>query len=123
MTTQQTALPIAFIGLGAMGSPMSGRLVQAGFAVTGYDINETAMATLKQVGGQTAPTPAEAAANASLLIIIVASAQQVEDVLFSPTGALTTLTVGSSIMVCSTVPPSYMEELGSRLHEPLGIGR
>jgi 3-hydroxyisobutyrate dehydrogenase-like beta-hydroxyacid dehydrogenase len=53
-----------------MGGPMSARLVQSGFTVTGYDINDAAMAVLRQVGGQTATTPAEAASKASVLIII-----------------------------------------------------
>jgi 3-hydroxyisobutyrate dehydrogenase len=75
------------------------------------------MAVLRQVGGQTATTPAEAASKASVLIIIVASAQQVDDVLFGPNGALTTLPAGSAIMVCSTVPPSYIQALGQRLHD------
>jgi 3-hydroxyisobutyrate dehydrogenase len=118
MTAQNPGtLSLAFIGLGAMGSPMSARLVQSGFTVTGYDINDAAMAALRQVGGQMATTPAEAASNASVLIIIVASAQQVDDVLFGPNGALTTLPAGSAIMVCSTVPPSYMQALGQRLHD------
>lgn len=116
-TPQSNPLSVAFIGLGAMGGPMSSRLVQAGFSVTGYDINPTAVAQLQADGGQPAENPAAAAANADVLIVIVASATQVDDVLFSPTGALTTLPVGNAIMVCSTTPPTYMETLGNRLQD------
>ncbi len=108
---------LAFIGLGAMGGPMSRRLVQAGFTVTGYDIDDNAMERLRQADGRLAANPAEAATDASVLITIVASAAQVEDVLFSSTGALHTLPAGSTVMVCSTVPPTYMQDLGRRLHE------
>jgi 3-hydroxyisobutyrate dehydrogenase len=96
---------------------MAGRLVTSGFAVTGYDINPAAMERLRQAGGQTAASAAAAAAEAHLLVTIVASSQQVEEVLFGDTGALTTLTAGSTIMVCSTVPPDYMQALGQRLQE------
>ena len=98
-----------------MGGPMASRLVTSGFTVTGYDINPAAMERLRQAGGQTASSVAEAATDADLLVTIVASAAQVEEVLFGDTGALTTLRSGSTIMVCSTVPPDYMQSLGERL--------
>ena len=115
MTNAHQGQRLAFIGLGAMGAPMASRLVTSGFTVMGYDINPAAMEHLHQAGGQTASSAAEAAADADLLITIVASAQQVEEVLFGNTGALTTLRSGSTIMVCSTVPPDYMQALGQRL--------
>ncbi len=115
MTTAHQGQRLAFIGLGAMGGPMASRLVDAGFSVTGYDINPAALEHLRQAGGQTASSAAEAAADANLLMTIVASAEQVEEVLFGTTGALTTLPAGSAIMVCSTVPPDYMQALGQRL--------
>lgn len=98
-----------------MGGPMASRLAASGYTVTGYDIQAAAMERLRQAGGKTASNAAEAAADADLLITIVASAEQVEEVLFGDTGALTTLTAGSTIMVCSTVPPDYMQTLGQRL--------
>lgn len=115
MTTTPQGQRLAFIGLGAMGGPMASRLVTSGFTVTGYDINPAAMERLRQAGGQTASSVAEAATDADLLVTIVASAAQVEEVLFGDTGALTTLRSGSTIMVCSTVPPDYMQSLGERL--------
>ena len=117
MTTARHSQRLAFIGLGAMGGPMAGRLAASGCAVTGYDINPAAMERLRQAGGRTAASAAEAAAEADLLITIVASAEQVEDVLFGANGALLTLRAGSTIMVCSTVPPTYMQRLGQRLQE------
>jgi L-threonate 2-dehydrogenase len=115
MATAHRGQRLAFIGLGAMGGPMASRLVTAGFTVTGYDLNPAAMERLRQAGGQTAANAAEAASNADMLITIVASAEQVEDVLFGQAGALTALPAGSAIMVCSTVPPDYMQDLGQRL--------
>src|SRR5688500_11841044 len=79
MPTAYQGQRLAFIGLGAMGGPMANRLVTSGFKVTGYDINPAAMERLRQAGGQIASSAAEAAAEASVLITIVASAQQVEE--------------------------------------------
>lgn len=54
MTTAPQGQQIAFIGLGAMGGPMAGRLVTSGCTATGYDINPAAMERLCQTGGQSA---------------------------------------------------------------------
>jgi 3-hydroxyisobutyrate dehydrogenase len=118
MTTQHhNEQQIAFIGLGAMGSRMAARLVQAGFRVTGYDINPRAMQQLVTNGGHSALHPADAARQASVLLLIVASAEQVEEVLFGQHGALTTLPQGCTVLLSSTVPPTYTQALGARLQE------
>lgn len=108
---------IGIVGLGAMGSRMARRLLQAGYAVTGYDINREAVASLRQDGGTMAENPAEAATGVNVLLIMVASAAQAEEVLFGPSGALTTLPAGSTVMLCSTVPPDFMQQLENRLME------
>ena len=46
---------IAFIGLGAMGLPMAIRLIQAGHAVTGFDLNTRNRAAFEAAGGQWSP--------------------------------------------------------------------
>jgi putative dehydrogenase len=63
---QQTT-KVGFIGLGAMGFGMAASLCRTGFAVTGYDVREEALARLLERGGARAATPAEAARGAQLL--------------------------------------------------------
>jgi putative dehydrogenase len=117
MMTELTheAQHIACIGLGAMGGAMATRLVQAGFPVTGYDISEPARRRLQQAGGHIVMTPAEATANTSLLIVMVATAEQAETSLFGPTGATTSLAAGATVMLCSTVPPAFVRDVARRL--------
>jgi 6-phosphogluconate dehydrogenase (decarboxylating) len=43
---------IGFIGLGAMGQPMSRRLLEAGFRVVAYDLRPEAVEALVQKGGE-----------------------------------------------------------------------
>ena len=50
------AARIAFIGLGNMGSPMTTRLVAAGYEVHGFDVAEAARARFAEVGGVPAET-------------------------------------------------------------------
>jgi 3-hydroxyisobutyrate dehydrogenase len=96
---------------------MAARLIQAGFTVTGYDISAAALQRLQLAGGHTATTPGAAAANLSLLLIMVATAEQVEDVLFGPHGAIQGLVTGATIMLCSTVPPAFVHTVVPRLGE------
>ena len=41
---------VGVIGLGQMGRPMSANLVRRGFATSGYDVNETALAAAAATG-------------------------------------------------------------------------
>lgn len=112
-----TAQTIGFIGLGAMGGPMAANLAKAGFNVKGFDVNSKAMTKLAKAGGHRAESPADAASGANLLIAMVVNAKQIEEVLFSPDGAISTLQKGATIMVSSTVSPDYAEGLSKRLSE------
>ena len=40
--TQPDSRNVAFIGLGNMGTPMSRRLIEAGYRVSGFDLSEAA---------------------------------------------------------------------------------
>ncbi|CAN5807619.1 NAD(P)-binding domain-containing protein [soil metagenome] len=107
---------IGFIGLGAMGLGMARHLVSSGFAVRGYDVNPAATQTLAEAGGQVATSAADAARNANLLILMVVSAEQAEDVLFGKGEAAAALPNDSTVMLCSTVKPEFSRQLATRLN-------
>jgi 3-hydroxyisobutyrate dehydrogenase-like beta-hydroxyacid dehydrogenase len=65
---------VGVIGLGIMGSAMSGNLLKGGFTVHGYDVLPGARNALKEAGGQPARSAAEVAENASILITSLPSA-------------------------------------------------
>jgi 3-hydroxyisobutyrate dehydrogenase-like beta-hydroxyacid dehydrogenase len=60
---------IGFIGLGAMGGPMVGRLLQAGYDVIAHDLNQAAIRAATAAGARTANTPAEVAAHAEIVMV------------------------------------------------------
>jgi 3-hydroxyisobutyrate dehydrogenase len=62
---------VAFIGLGNMGTPMSHRLIDGGFDVVGFDLNEAALARLAADGGTVRPSAAEAARGADIVILML----------------------------------------------------
>ena len=65
--------PIAIIGLGLMGEVYAKRLLDAGFAVTGYDVDPARRARLADIGGQPAGSIAELARPARCVIVAVFS--------------------------------------------------
>ena len=72
---------IGFIGLGTMGGAFAANLVKAGFEVVGHDPFPAASAAARDAGAQIVETPADAAANADLVAILVPDVPQIEEVL------------------------------------------
>lgn len=111
----ETTRNIGFIGLGAMGAGMARNLAARRFAVRGFDVSPAALTQLAADGGTAAASPADAAAGADLLMLVVATADQVEAVLFGEGGAIGRLPAGATVAVHSTVPPAFVRELAERL--------
>jgi L-threonate 2-dehydrogenase len=71
---------VGIIGLGIMGSAMSGNLLTAGFPIVGYDISAGALAAFAEAGGQAATSVAEVAAKAEILITSLPSASALHEI-------------------------------------------
>lgn len=108
---------VGFVGLGAMGAGMATSLVKAGFDVWGYDVYEPSIQKFVAVGGKAraAVSPAEAAGGAEVLVLMVQTAAQAEDVLFGAGAAAKALPDGSVVILNSTVSPSAVRDLSTRL--------
>ena len=106
------SLKIAFIGLGAMGTPMARRLVEAQHHVTGYDMRADAIAKLVAAGGHGAASPAVAAKDADMLIVMVVSADQADSVLATP-GILAALKPDATVIVTATCAPARIEAMAA----------
>lgn len=87
MTSQPAK--IGFVGLGAMGFGMATHLIKAGHAVTGFDAYPPSLEKFQAAGGVAAASPKDAATENDVYICMVASADQVQTVLFdAETGAI-----------------------------------
>lgn len=120
-----TQSPVAIIGLGLMGEVYAKRLIDRGFAVTGYDVDPARRARLKEIGGTPAETIGELAKPsgsmpARAILIAVFSTAQVEDVIENH--LLPALGEGSNkIVICmATVDPDQVTALAKRV-VPRGI--
>lgn len=105
---------IAFVGLGAMGTPMARNLIARGFAVRGYDVRAAATEALVAVGGERAATAMDAFQGADVAVLMVVNAAQAEQVLFTD-GALTALSQNGIVVLMATCPPRAVEALAKRV--------
>ena len=72
---------IGFIGLGTMGGPMAERLVGAGFAVLGFDIDADKVANAERAGVRAAASAAECANRANVLLTSLPRPEHVEQLM------------------------------------------
>ncbi len=101
---------IGFIGLGAMGQPMSRRLLEAGFQVVAYDLRKEAIDALVQKGAEAASSVKEVAENCRKVITIVPNSEAVERVVFGPRGLLEGVQAGDILIeMTSAYPPSTLK--------------
>jgi 3-hydroxyisobutyrate dehydrogenase-like beta-hydroxyacid dehydrogenase len=98
------------IGLGAMGYQMARHMVNKGFAVTGYDIAPVAAQRAMDAGVNVVDSPAAVGNGAEVVIVMVATDAQVEDVVLH-SGLLDELPKGAVICVASSTSPETAREL------------
>ena len=108
---------IGFIGLGIMGKPMATNLMEAGYKVTGYDIDQDAMKTMAEKGAGRASSPKEAAKSADAIITMLPSDQIVEEVATGKDGALEGMGKGAILVDMSTISPRTAMRVAEKLEE------
>ncbi len=112
---------VAFLGLGALGAPMAGRLLAAGFPLTIHNRTRGAEEPLAASGAIRAATPAEAAASSELIALCLSDDLAVEDVLFAQGGVAEGVSPGALVIDFSTISAATSSRLAGRLRE-LGVG-
>jgi len=114
---------VGWLGLGAMGAPMAACLARAGHEVTGYDVAPERATALAPAGGRAAGSVAAAVESADVAAIMVATPEQLEQVLFGTDGdeaqklpgAAGALPAGATVMIMATVGPEAVVSAAARL--------
>jgi 3-hydroxyisobutyrate dehydrogenase-like beta-hydroxyacid dehydrogenase len=97
---------IAVIGLGLMGAPIAGRLLDAGHMLTVWNRSVEKANPLVARGARLASTAAEAAATAEIAVVMVTDDAAVRTVVAGPGGVLDGLAAGGVIIDMSTILPA-----------------
>jgi len=108
---------IGFVGLGMMGLPMSSNLIEAGYAVTVFDLDDKAIETAKAFGATSADSAAATAAQSDVIITMVPDSQHVEAVISGPNGIIEGIKAGSVVIDMSTIDPEVGKKMSNLLEE------
>jgi len=112
------ALRVCFIGLGVMGYPMAGHLARAGHEITVYNRSaEKAASWVKDYGGRSAPSPAEAAANADAVLACVGRDEDLREVTLGRHGAFATMKRDAVFVDHTTASAGIARELAEAAHQ------
>jgi 3-hydroxyisobutyrate dehydrogenase len=104
---------IAFAGIGNMGWPMAANLVKAGFDVTVCDVVPGRAASFaSETGAKAAATPAEAAAGADCVVMIVPTSKQVGEAVEA---MLPSLKPGMLVIDMTSGQPGRTREIAAML--------
>lgn len=108
---------IGFVGLGVMGKPMAGHLVDAGYEVVVYNRSQPKVEELVARGATGADSLVHVGEVSDVVITVLPNAPDVEEVLFGGGGLASTLKPGSLVIDCSTIAPDAAVSIGERLGE------
>ena len=115
----QISIPSALIGVGLMGEVYARRLLAAGFAVIGYDVDAAKTQRLAKFGGQ-AGSLADIAQKCEPIVLAVFNTEQVEDVVEH---ALIPAAAGKIVLCTSTCDPDRIAALGARVRRQIAFSR
>jgi 3-hydroxyisobutyrate dehydrogenase len=113
MNSNEPKTRIAFLGLGLMGAGMARRLLGAGFPLTVFNRDQAKTAAFAAEGARVAATPA-AAADASMIISMVADDNASRALWLGENGALAAARPGAVLIECSTLTVAWIQELSAK---------
>lgn len=112
---------IGWIGLGKMGVPMAGHLLDAGFALTVHNRSAGPEAALGDAGAEVAESPAAVAANSDIIVSMISDDAALADVADGANGIFGAAPPGTLFVDMSTVSPDASVQVAARAEE-CGIG-
>lgn len=106
---------IGFIGLGIMGKPMAKNLVNGGYTLTVHDIAKEPVEELAAMGAKTAATPAEAAADAEVVITMLPNSPHVKEVALGTDGIIEGIKPGAIYVDMSSIAPQTAQDVAEEM--------
>lgn len=111
---------IGFIGLGIMGRPMAGHLLDAGHDIYTVVHNSPLPSDLKEKGANVVDSPKAVAEQSEIIITMVPDTPDVEKVLFGENGVIEGLKKDTLVIDMSSIAPMPTQEFAKRIKEAGG---
>ena len=113
---------IGFLGLGLMGEGLTRRLIECGHTVIAFDPKQERRDSAAGSGAEPVTSPAEAAQCADLVMTCVTTTDNLEDAVFGPNGAASTIKGEAILVDFSTTVVARTHAMAARLREDCGAG-
>jgi 2-hydroxy-3-oxopropionate reductase len=114
---EEDDMKIGFIGLGIMGKPMTMNVINKGFTVTVFDINQSAVEELVNKGANRANSPKEVAEQSDVMITMLPKSEHVFSVVTDENGIIFGAKEGSVVIDMSSITPVVSRQLAEILKE------
>lgn len=108
---------IGFIGLGVMGKPMAGNLLDAGYPLVVHNRSREPVEELAGLGARPADSPGEVAAHSNLIITCLPDSPDVQLVATGENGLIEGVSSGDIYVDMSTIAPTVAVDVAQTLGE------
>lgn len=108
-------ITLGFVGLGAMGGRITKRLLDAGYAVTGYNRTKSRALWLLDAGMRWGETPRSVADASDVIFTMVTDTKALSSVVEGEQGILAGLGPGKVFVDMSTISPATSKQLAERV--------
>jgi 3-hydroxyisobutyrate dehydrogenase len=112
---------LGFIGLGLMGTAMSQRLLEKGFAVNVWNLEPERIGPVIDAGAIGKTSPAEVTRDSDVVLMCVLHTDAVEQCVFGPDGVAVTASTRKILIDHSTIDPVRSREFAERLLAETGM--
>ncbi|XP_043590174.1 3-hydroxyisobutyrate dehydrogenase, mitochondrial isoform X2 [Bombus pyrosoma] len=111
---------VGFIGLGNMGSHMARNILRNGHKLVVFDVNESAVSSLTEVGADRASDPTEVAKDVEVVVSMLPSNQDVLDVYNIKNGLLSSAKRDTLLIDSSTIDP-FVSQILAKEAEKISV--
>ena len=111
---------LGFIGLGVMGTPMTGRLIEAGYGVSVWNRSSQKTKQLIERGATVAASPADLAQTSDIVMLCVTDTAAVVEVALGTNGLQDGARSGTTIVDFSSIDPVETRRIAAALGEACG---
>ncbi|MGE0056945.1 MAG: NAD(P)-dependent oxidoreductase [Dehalococcoidia bacterium] len=108
---------VGFIGLGIMGRPMAGHLLDAGHEVTVWNRSQPGIDALVEKGAKAGASPADVAKNSEVVFTMVGDSPDVENVALGADGIAAGAAAGLVHVDMTTMSPAVTRSIAERYAE------
>ncbi len=114
-------MTLGYIGIGLMGTPMAGRLLAAGHAVTVWNRTASKAQPLLERGAAWGESPADVAARSDIVFMCLTDTNAVREAVFGANGVAAGARKGSVLVDFSSIQPEATREMAARLMAETGM--